>query len=200
MPSIESFATKRGTARFEDSKILLESSVAGYLRSLYRDYWKSDAWWRRAIFLGYVLWVVFAIGWSARLVVLLVQRDADPIWAAGGAGVVAALLVALWLANYLRGYRSPDRIALDDVESVTATRGERGLTRPRLVLAYRDGDATRKRRVNLPSLLMPDGAETYERAVTAFVERGIDVTGDRAGVVDPDAGDGNDAAAPDAGP
>lgn len=105
----------------------------------------------------------------------LVQRDADPIWAAGGAGVVAALLLALWLVNYLRGYRSPDRIALAEIESVSATRGETGLTRPRLVLTYRDGEATRKRRVNLPSLSMPNGDETYERAVAAFAERGFDV-------------------------
>ncbi|GAD51621.1 hypothetical protein MBEHAL_0381 [Halarchaeum acidiphilum MH1-52-1] len=178
MPAIESFATKRGTARFEDGSLVFDESVRGYLRALYRDYWRGETWWRKAIFLGYVCWLAVAIGWSATVLRDALQSGGDQIWAAGGAGVVAALLLALWIANSLRGYRAPDRLALDRIESVAATRGEKGLTRPRLVITYRDDGATRKRRVSLPSLLTPDGGETYDRAVRAFAERGFDVDAD----------------------
>ncbi|GGM62595.1 hypothetical protein J2752_001539 [Halarchaeum rubridurum] len=176
----DAFDTKRGTARFDDGALVLDASVVGYARSLYRGYWRSDVWWRKALFVGYVCWLVVALGWSGRLLTRLLTRRADLIWVAVGAGVVLALVVALRLLDYVRGYRSPDRLALDRVESVRATRGEKGLTRPRLVLTYRDGDATRKRRVNLPSRYLSHGDETYERAVAAFVERGFDVTADAA--------------------
>lgn len=172
--AVESFATKRGTARFEGGAVVFEESVRGYIRSLHRDYWESDAWWREAIFLGYALWPLVAVGWAVNLLVSIAGGRANPSRIALGAGVVAVVLVAPQILNYLRGFRSPDRIALDDVESVSATRGATGLTRPRLHIAYRTDGATRTRRVNLPSLLTPDGEEAYERAVAAFEHRGFE--------------------------
>ncbi|WP_255152895.1 hypothetical protein [Halorarius halobius] len=42
MPSIESFSTKRGTARFTEDAVHFDESAVGYIRSLYREYWKID--------------------------------------------------------------------------------------------------------------------------------------------------------------
>ncbi|WP_435101726.1 hypothetical protein [Halarchaeum sp. P4] len=167
MPSVESFPTKRGRARFEDGIVVFEESVRGYVRSLYRGYWRSDAWWRKAMFAGYVVAWVAAIAW-----VLTAMRHDLLLVAAG-----LLVLAALWVIQYLRGYRSPDRVALDDVADVSVTRGSKGLTRPRLVLTYRTGDGRYKRRVNLPSRLTPNGDEAYKRAVTAFEQRGFEPRG-----------------------
>lgn len=175
MPSIDAFRTKRGRARLTGDAVVFDESVAGYARALYRDYWRSDAWWRKAVFVAYALWPVVVVGWCGGLVLELARGGTDPVWAAGGALVVAAIVALAWGANYARGFRSPDRVSLDAVTGVAATRGETGLTRPRLVLTYEAGGGTRKRRVNLPSLLTPAGEDSYERAVAAFAERGFDV-------------------------
>jgi hypothetical protein len=164
--STDSFRTKRGRARLTDDEIRFEESFAGYVRSLYRSYWCADAWWRKAVFAGYVLGLAVAVGWVIHAV------------ASGRLRLLAAvcgLLIAIWVVDYLRGFRSSDRVALSDVESVSATRGEKGVTRPRLVVRYAGDGAVRKRRVNLPSLYTPDGEAAFERAQTAFAERGFDV-------------------------
>lgn len=166
MPSIESFRTKRGVAAFRDDALEFDESVRTYVRWLYRDYWKSDSRWRKALFVGFALWPVFALGWLVSAL-----SDGRVSLVAG----VCALVVVLWVIGYVRGFRSPDRLPLDRIERVDATRGEKGLTRPRLVLTYRENGAIRKRRVNLPSLYTPTGERTFERAIKAFRERGFDV-------------------------
>ena len=163
MPSIESFPTKRGTARFTEDAVHFDESVVGYIRSLYREYWKSNTWWRKGVFVGYVVGLLVGLGWIVSAV-----RSGDVLLL-----IVVGLLAVLWLANYARGFRSPDRIRLDAIEEVSATRGEKGLTRPRLVITYTDGESTHKRRVNLPSLYTTDGKMAYERARSAFGERGF---------------------------
>lgn len=165
MPAIDSFATKRGTARFDDGELRFEESVVGYVRSLYRNYWRAGEWWRRAVFVGYVLALLFAAGW---LVTAVVRGDAYLL-----AALVAAIVV-LRGADYARGFRSSDRIALDAIEAVSATRGEKGLTRPRFVLTYVDGGTAHRRRVNMPSLYTEEGERAFERARTAFEERGFE--------------------------
>ena len=164
MPSIESFPTKRGTARFTEDAVHFDESVVGYIRSLYQEYWKSNTWWRKGVFVGYVVGLLVGLGW-----IVIAVRSGDVLLLA----VVIGLLAVLWLANYARGFRSPDRIRLDAIKEVSATRGEKGLTRPRLVITYTDGESTHKRRVNLPSLYTTDGETAYVRARSAFGERGF---------------------------
>lgn len=165
MPSIESFRTKRGVARFTADAVLVEESAVGYARSLYRGYWQSERRWRKAVFVGYVFGLLFAAGWLASAI-----HSGDVLLLVGFLG----LLVVFSVVNYARGFRSPNCIPFDDIEDVSATRGEKGLTRPRLVVTYTDAGSTYKRRVNLPSLYTVDGEAAYERAVEAFDERGFD--------------------------
>ena len=164
MPSINSFATKRGVVYFTDDTILFEESIAGYVHSLYQEYWQSDVWWRKAIFIGYVLTLLVAVSG----IISTIQRGR--ILLLSGALV---LLVVLWLVDYVRGFRSLDRIPLDAVEDVSATRGKKGLTRPRLVVTYTDGGSAHKRRVNLLSLYTVNGETAFERALEAFEEREV---------------------------
>ena len=165
MPPIESFKTKRSIVRFTADAVLIEESAVGYVRSLYREYWQSERWWRKAIFVGYVFGLLFGVSWYASAI-----RSGDVRLLAG----VIGLLVVLLVVNYTRGFRSPDRIPLDNIENVSATHGEKGLTRPRLIVTYTDTGSTYKRRVNLPSLYTVDGDAAFERAVKAFGERGFD--------------------------
>ncbi|MFB6250643.1 MAG: hypothetical protein ABEI27_02970 [Halobellus sp.] len=165
MPA-DSFRTKRGTAQFISDAVRFEESFVGYLRGLYRDYWRSDSWSQRVVFVGYVFGLFYGVGWFATTV------------ASGDFGIVAivvGVVLFLWLVNLLRGFRSPDRIPLVDIESVTAVPGAKGVTRPRLVVAYIDDGSVRKRRVNLPSLYTEQGDAVYECAIEAFEERGIEV-------------------------
>ncbi len=164
MPSPASFQTKRGTAKFSDTAVQFDESFAGYMRSLYRDYWRSELWWHKAVAVGYVLAVLGGIWWAVRTL----QR---------GAGVAIALVGGavgvLWIVDYIRGFRSRDRIPLEAIEDVSFTRGNTGLTRPRIIITYTDGDATHKRRVNLPSLYTATGEVAYEQAQAAFAKRGF---------------------------
>ena len=98
------------------------------------------------------------------------------VWA-GDVLLLAGLLiflVALLVLNYLQGFRSPDRIQFDDIEDISSTRGQKGLTRPRLVITYTRNGEQYKRRVNLPSLYTDYGQEAFDSAVEAFDERGFD--------------------------
>ena len=165
MPSIDSFRTKRGVARFTGDSVLFEESFIGYFRALYRGYWQSEYFYRKAIFIGYIFGLLFAIGWTV-----------SAVWA-GDVLLLAGLLiflVALLVLNYLQGFRSPDRIQFDDIEDISSTRGQKGLTRPRLVITYTRNGEQYKRRVNLPSLYTDYGQEAFDSAVEAFDERGFD--------------------------
>jgi hypothetical protein len=164
MPSIESVRTKRGTARFTEDAVQFEESFSGYVQSLYRDYRQSGNWWQSGVFVGYVLAFPIGCWWVVSAI-----RGGDVLSLA----VVTGLIAVLKLADRARGFRSPTRIRLDAIENVSATAGTRGLTRPRLVITYTDEGTTYWRRVNLPSLYTDGGETTYERARTAFAERGL---------------------------
>jgi hypothetical protein len=164
MPSIESFPTKRGTAQFTEEYVYFEESFLRYVNSLYRDYWQRGTWWSSSAFLAYMFAFPIGVWWVVNAV-----RGGKFLYIA----VVAGSILGLWAVNYARGFRSPDRIRLDTIEQVSATDGLKGLTRPRLVIHYTDGETTRKRRVNLPSLYTSGGETAYERARTAFAERGF---------------------------
>jgi hypothetical protein len=164
MPSIESFPTKRGTARFTEEYVHFEESFSGYIWSLYREYWQSGTWWHNGLFVGYILTFLLGVWWVVSAI-----RGGDFLILAA----VGGLICALWLANYARGFRSPDRIRLDTIEKISATGGTKGLTRPRLIITYTDGKRIYNRRVNLPSLYMSGGETAYDRAQAAFAERGF---------------------------
>jgi hypothetical protein len=83
-------------------------------------------------------------------------------------------LAAALLLDYARGFRSPNSIRLGAIEDVSATRGSKGMTRPRFVIRYSDEGSTYRRRVNLPSLYTSEGEDTYEHAQEAFEKRGFD--------------------------
>lgn len=166
MSSTDSFRTKRGIATLGDGKLEIEGSFRGYIQSLYHAYWESNVRWRKAVFVCLVFSPVIAIVWligafaAGRFLLL---------------ATVLGLTASLWVISYMRGFRSPDQLRIDQIVAVAATRGQKGMTRPRLVLTYREGTETYKRRVNLPSLYTPHGEATYDRAVAAFRKRGFDV-------------------------
>lgn len=164
MSSDKTFPTKRGTVHFTDDAVQFDESFVGYLKSLYLEYWKDDTWWKMSVFFGYLL--AYPVGvWA----VWNVYRRGGFVSVLAITGVLAAAL----LLDYARGFRSPDSIQFDAIEDVSATRGSKGLTRPRLVIRYSDGGSTYRRRVNLPSLYTSEGEETYESVQEAFEERGF---------------------------
>ncbi|MFD1588450.1 hypothetical protein ACFR9U_15820 [Halorientalis brevis] len=164
MPSIESFPTKRGTARFTEDSIHFEESFSGYIQSLYQEFWQRGTWWHNGIFVGYILAFPIGLGWVVSAV-----RGGDFFFLA----VVVGSIAMFWVMNYARGFRSPDRIQLDTIEKVSATAGMKGLTRPRLIITYIDGETTYRRRVNLQPLYTSNGETAYEQAQAAFAERGF---------------------------
>ena len=170
MSTPETVRTKRGRARFGDGTIRFEESVRGYGRALIRDYWDGGNRWQRALLVGYAFGVLYGLGTFA-------WELAHGRWLLPAAVVTG--VAAAWLVGRYRGFRSVDAIDLDRMGSVTATRGSKGLTRPRLVLTYRTDAGPRKRRLILPSLYAVDGEAAFDRAVAAFDGRGIDVDGDR---------------------
>lgn len=162
--------TKRGQAWFVDGTVRFDESIAGYGRALLRDYWRGGSRGQRAIVVGYLFAILYGLG-------VLAWELGHARWRLPGL-VVGAVVVGA-LIGRARGYRSVDALDLARIESVTATRGSKGLTRPRLVLTFRTDGGTRKRRLLLPSLYAVDGDEAFERAVAAFEDRGFDVARDR---------------------
>ena len=165
MVSEDRFPTKRGTAYFTEEAVRFEESFLGYLRNLYSEYWKGGTYWKMSVFFGYLL--AYPVGvWA----VWNVYRRGGYVSVLALTGVLAAAV----LLDYARGFRSPDSIQLDAIEDVSATRGSKGLTRPRLLIRYSDEGSTYRRRVNLPSLYTSEGEDTYESVQEAFEERGFD--------------------------
>jgi hypothetical protein len=164
MPPTESFPTKRGTARFTGECVHFEESFSRHIQSLYQEYCQNGTWWHNGIFVGYILAFPIGLWWIVGAV-----RGGDFLLLA----VVGGSIAVLWMANYARGFRSPDRIRLDAIREVSATDGTKGLTRPRLVITYTDGETTYRRRVNLPSLYTSNGETAYEQAQAAFAEHGL---------------------------
>ena len=164
MSLIKEFPTKRGKARFTEEYVYFEESFSGYIKSLYRDYWKRGTWWSNSAFVAYLFAFPIGIWWVVSAV-----RGGNHLHIAA----VGGSMLVLWGVNYARGFRSPDRIRLDTIEQVSATDGMKGLTRPRLVIKYTDEETTRKRRVNLPSVYTNSGETVYKQAQEAFTERGF---------------------------
>jgi hypothetical protein len=164
MVSENSFPTKRGRAYFTEEAVRFEESFLGYLGNLYSEYWKGGTYWKMSVFFGYLLAYPAAV-WG----VWNVYRRGGFVSVLAITGALAAAV----LLGYARGFRSPDSIRLDAIEEVSATRGSKGLTRPRLVIRYSDEGSTYRRRVNLPSLYTSEGEETYEHAQKAFEGRGF---------------------------
>lgn len=167
--SVDSFAVKSGSCRFEDGALLFDTSRLGYIRNLYEGYWREGGWYR-LLFLGYVLAPVFGL-----VSLALGYDETGPVAWYVLAAVVVALLGVWAYQRFGRGFTSVDRIPLDAIESVEAVEGTRGLTRPRLVVTYCEGDERRRRYVLLPSTYLPDGEDAFERACAAFRERGFAV-------------------------
>ncbi|MCX2819677.1 hypothetical protein EGH25_09990 [Haladaptatus sp. F3-133] len=164
MDSGESFPTRRGTAYLTDRAVRFEESLPGLVKRLYSGYWKGGTWWRKLMFVSYLLAYPVAV-WSLSTVY---QRGGFPFVTA-----TVGLLAVLLVLDYARGFRSPDRIPLDSIEGVSITRGRKALTRPRVIIRYSKGGSTYKRRVNLPSLYTTQGEAAYEAVETAFRERGL---------------------------
>lgn len=171
MTAPETVPTKRGRARFDGGSVQFEESIAGYVRAMVRDYWDGGSPGQRAILAGWLFAVVYGLG-------VFGWELAHGRWLLPAAVVVVVTVARL--IGYYRGFRSVDRVDFDRIESVTATRGSKGLTRPRLTVTFRTDDGTRKRRLLLPSLYAVGGEAAFERAVAAFERRGVDVAGDRA--------------------
>ncbi|MFB6150576.1 MAG: hypothetical protein ABEJ40_02095 [Haloarculaceae archaeon] len=150
------FRTKRGECRIGDDELVLESSFVGLFRRLY----EGNRW----IFAGYVLAVVSPVAVS-----LTAEPESVLLWVGGALAVV---LVAT-AVNRARGFTSDGRIPLDAVESVSATGGSKGLTRPRFVVTYRKGGEEKRRYVLMPSKYLSYGDEAFERGKRAFRERGL---------------------------
>lgn len=170
MSTPDTLRTKRGHARFDDGVLRFEESVGGYARAMVRDYWGGASAGQRAILAGWLFAVVYCfvvLGWEL----------GHGRWLLPTAVVV--LVAAARLVGRFRGYRSVDTIELTRIQSVKATRGSKGLTRPRLEISFRADGEDRKRRLLLPSLYAVDGESAFKRAVAAFEARGIDVAGDR---------------------
>lgn len=180
------FPTKRGECRLEAGTLVFEESLYGYLRSLYAGYWRSDAWWRKLLFVGYLLVPVFAVG-------SLVFGEWTPLTVGVFLTLLAGLLAVAAYRYLVRNVRRATAIPLDSLREVTATRGTKGLTRPRLRLTYVAAGETYRRDVLLPSLYLPHGDRAFADAVALFEARGFDVDG--AGSVeveaDVDAEDGD---------
>lgn len=165
MSDIKSFDTKRGNAKFEDNEINFSESTIGYYKSLYREYWKSDSAKFKTIFLLIVL--SFPSAFYAIFTILSMENGYLVVF------LMFGFLVLLFTIQYVRGFRSPNKIELDRIEDVTYTRGKTPITRPRFVIEYTKNGNTYKRRVNMPSLYMKSGEETFNRAKEAFRKRGL---------------------------
>lgn len=165
MGEINSFKTKRGSAALKEDAIEFSGSAVGYYKSIYREYWKSESVKLKSIFLLIVL--SFPSAFYAILSVLSMD---------GGYSIVALIFMMFILIlaiQYLRGFRSPDRIQLGSIENVSYTRGKKLITRPRFVIEYAKNGSTYKRRVNMPSLYTESAEEELELAKKAFRQRGF---------------------------
>ncbi len=169
-PAVERVPTSRGEVRLTDDAIVFEESAAGRFRSTFESYWRNGNRWQKGFYAATVLGLLYSLG---SLSWRILSGAVSPQF---GGAVVLSIVVGIGLlrvVDYARGFRSPDRIPLDAVETVSATRGSKGLTRPRLVITYTSGTNSYRRRVNLPSLYTPNGERHYERALRVFREGGF---------------------------
>lgn len=168
--AVESFNTNRGYVRVTDDALVFEESTTRRVRLLFESYWQNGNTVQKGTFVAIVFAPVYAFG----LLLWQVQSGAVENSYVGVLLLFVLVGIAcLKLVDYARGFRSPDRIPLEDIETVSATRGSKGLTRPRLVITYTRGQQSYRRRVNLPSLYTPDAADQFERSLRFFEQRGF---------------------------
>jgi hypothetical protein len=131
-----------------------------------RRYWEGN----KALLAGY-------LGLYGALSLAAVRTLSTGDWraAAVGALAVTVLFVVGRAVGRRHGVGSADRIPLHDVASVAAVEGDDWLTRPRFVVRYWRGGEVRERYVMMPSGLLSYADEEFERAESAFRERGISV-------------------------
>lgn len=163
--AIDAFETKCGWCAVDDDGLRIQGSAFGYLRDLYRGYWRRGSRLQRLVFLGMVVGLAVGVaGFSL-------------------AGVSVPVLVALGLAylgiaayqRVIRGVTTDRWIPLSEIEEVLAVRSSEGLTRPRLVVRYTVAGRRRRPYVTLPSLYYPGGEETFDRAVSIMESRGVPI-------------------------
>lgn len=157
----------RGTARLTEDELVLEESIAGYYRRQYEGYWRAGGLWRKTAFVCLLAAIPGALLWA----LLLFDARTLGLYLGG----VVVLLAVLRLLEYGRGVRSPDSIPLDAIDDVTVIAGRAGVTRPRIVVRYEDGDAVRKCRINLPSRLRAGEIAPVEDAVAVVNDHGLPV-------------------------
>lgn len=165
MSDIDSFSTKRGSATFKEDRIEFSGSAIGYYKSIYEEYWKSESIKLKLMFSLIVL--SFPSAFYAILSVLSMDNGYSIVV------LTFALFLLILAVQYLRGFRSPDRIGLDSIENVSYTRGTTPITRPRFVIEYTKSGSTYKRRVNMPSLYTESGEKELELAKKAFRQHGF---------------------------
>jgi hypothetical protein len=165
MSNFDSFSTKRGSASFKENKIVFSGSAIGYYKSIYKDYWKSGSAGLRLIFFLIVL--SFPSAFYAILSILSMSNGYSIVTAVFG------LVVLIFVIQYIKGFRSPNKIELDSIENVSYTRGMKLMTRPRFIIKYTDDNKTYKRRVNMSSLYTESAEEELETAKEAFRQRGL---------------------------
>jgi len=159
---VATFRTKRGRCVLTDEELRVESGL--YLQA--RRYWEGNK-----VLLGGYLGLYGALAVAA----VRTLRAGDWRAVAVGALAVTTLLVAGRAVNRRHGVGSADRIPLYDVESVAAVEGDDWLTRPRFVVRYWRNGGVKERYVMMPSGLLSYADEEFERAKSAFRERGIPV-------------------------
>lgn len=168
--TVDSFRTGRGEALVTDDAVVFEESAVGRFRSAFESYWQNGTRWHRGLYVTTIFGLLYSLGFLSWQIL---SGAVSPQFAGAVVLLMPVGIGLLKLVDYARGFRSPDRIPLDTIEAVSATRGSKGLTRPRLVITYTSGTNSYRCRVNLPSLYTPNGESQFERSLRAFEERGF---------------------------
>lgn len=161
----DKFDTKRGSAVFTPDSIRFSESTVGYYKSLYTEYWMSDSVKLKLMFLAIL--ASFPVVFFSVLGIVRTSEGYEMLV------IILALFIILFIVQYLRGYRSPDEIRLDDIDNVSVIEGTSPFTRPRFIIEYTDSNSAVKRRVNMPSLYTPSGRDELDRAKKMFEDRGL---------------------------
>lgn len=169
--SVGRFETKRGECRIDGEAVIIDESIRQHASNLYRGYWQSNRRWHRSIFLSSILALPMGI---TVLGLLAVSEGVQFIlpYLAGFAAVFVAIRV---IQRYGRKFTSRSTIPLRAIDSVTLIDGTPPFTRPRFILTYSIDGRRRRRYVTMPSLSMPHGETSLDRAVKCFEEAGFTV-------------------------
>lgn len=146
---------------------MFKESWTGYVRALYDRYWRDGRGTQKALIIGYALASLSALVF---LVSAVLRQEVFLI-----ATVVGAVALT-WSLDRARGFRSVDRLPLSAISDISVASGIQGLTKPRLVIRYRDDGHRRKRRVTLPSKYATNGHTAYTRARSMFNQRGFELS------------------------